>query len=302
MEAIEFWKLNGDLPNHSEYSGYWFDDVWKSKMAGGGGNKKRCQYCTSGREFLYIRALQGHSRRNPIDPTLRDNVLNPDDFFEYIYHVGCAVSLHSITNSGLIAGGQNSSSERQTVFFTAVNPMNKNHKNPQELDLTKPRLASYKHKWKRLHGTVRISCNIYRTRIISITSDGSKGHGYHVQTARVRRTSSGRCICSNPGQNGRCFKIIEHSRIGMSRHLDSTTTQMVTIMVQFGRLTRSSWMKSVWSSLSMTDMGKAIWENPIETWMGENFQLGRLVRTPQKRMILISVCGWHQIGWKETKF
>ena len=41
------------------------------------------------------------------------------------------------------------------VFFTAVNPMNKNHKDPQELDLTKPRLALYKHKkWKRHQDTV----------------------------------------------------------------------------------------------------------------------------------------------------
>ena len=51
-------------------------------------------------------------------------------------------------NSGLIPGGQNSSSERETVFFTAVNPMHKNHKDPHELDLTKPRLASHKQKWK----------------------------------------------------------------------------------------------------------------------------------------------------------
>ena len=41
-----------------------------------------------------------------IDPTLQDNVLIPNNFFEYIYHIGCAVSLRSITNSGLIAGGQ----------------------------------------------------------------------------------------------------------------------------------------------------------------------------------------------------
>ena len=27
--------------------------------------------------------------------------------------------------------------------------MNKDHRDPQELDLTKPRLASYKQKWKR---------------------------------------------------------------------------------------------------------------------------------------------------------
>ena len=125
-------------------------------MTGGGGNKKRFQYCTypSGQEILYLRGLQGHSGRNPIDPTLQDNVLIPNKFVEYIYHIGCAVSLHSITNSGLIAGGQNSSSERQTVFFTAVNPMHKNHQDPKELDLTKPRLASYHKKWKKHQDTV----------------------------------------------------------------------------------------------------------------------------------------------------
>ena len=81
-------------------------------------------------------------------------MLIPNNFFEYIYHIGCAVSLHSITNSGLIAGGQISSREIQTVFFTAVNPMNKDHRDPQELDLTKPRLASNKQKWKRHQDTV----------------------------------------------------------------------------------------------------------------------------------------------------
>ena len=55
-------------------------------MAGGGGNKKRFQYCTdpSGQEILYLRALQGHSRRNLIDPTLQDNALIPNNLFEYI--------------------------------------------------------------------------------------------------------------------------------------------------------------------------------------------------------------------------
>ena len=83
------------------------------------------------KKFFTFRALQGHSGRNPIDPSLQDNVLIPNNFFEYIYHIGCAVNLHSITNSGLIAGGQNSSRDRQTVFFTAVNPMHKNHQTIQ---------------------------------------------------------------------------------------------------------------------------------------------------------------------------
>ena len=73
----------------------------------------------------------------------------------------------------------------------------------------------------------RIMCSIYWTRIISITSDGSKSHGYHLQIAWLRRTSSWRSICWNPGKNGRCSQIIENSQIWVSRHLDSsTTTQM----------------------------------------------------------------------------
>ena len=153
---IEFWRLKDDLRKRFEYSQYWSDDLWKNKMAGGGGNKKRLQYCTdpSGQEILHFRALQGHSGRNSSDPSLQRNVLIPNNFFEYINHAGCAVNLHSVTNSGLIAGGQKSSRDRQTVFFTAVNPMHKNHQNPKELDLTKPRLASHKQKWKVHQDTV----------------------------------------------------------------------------------------------------------------------------------------------------
>ena len=148
--AIEFWRLKDNLRNKFEYSQFWSDDVWKSKMAGGSGNKKRFPYCTdpSGKEILYLRALHGHSGRHPIDPALQDNVLIPNNVFQYIYHIGCAVSSHS-TKSGLIAGGQNSSRERQTVYFTPVNPMNKEHKDRYEIDFTAPRLAWYKQKTRK---------------------------------------------------------------------------------------------------------------------------------------------------------
>ena len=33
-----------------------------------------CCTDSSGQEILYLRGLQGHSGRNPIDPTLQDNV------------------------------------------------------------------------------------------------------------------------------------------------------------------------------------------------------------------------------------
>ena len=121
-------------------------------MARGGGNKKIFQYCTdSSGEILYLGALQGHSGRNLID----NLHLIPDDFFEYIYHVGCAINLHSITNSGLIPGGQNLS-KRQTVFFLLVDPMNKEHKDPEKIDLEAPRLARYMHTaWKKHQNTVQ---------------------------------------------------------------------------------------------------------------------------------------------------
>ena len=98
--------------------------------------------------ILHLRALQCHSGRNPIDPSHQYNVLIPDNISEYIYHIGCAINLHSITNSGLIPGGQNLGKERQTLFFTAVNPMDKKHTDPYKIVLLH----------HVLHGTSRKTC------------------------------------------------------------------------------------------------------------------------------------------------
>ena len=162
IKLIEFWRLKDCLRYEFENSQPWSDNMWKSKMAGGGGNKKRFQYCTdpSGQEILYLRALQGHSGRNLIDPSLQDNVLVPNDFFEYIYHIGCAINLHSITNSGLIPGGQ-ILSKRQTVFLTSVDPMHKEHRDPKKL--------TWKH--RVLHGTIRRSGRNIKTLCIGSTSN-----------------------------------------------------------------------------------------------------------------------------------
>ena len=84
--------------------------MWKSTMA------KKAEE-TSGQEILCFRALQGHSGRNPIDPSFKDNVLIPNDFFEYIYHIGCAINLHSIINSGLIPGGQNFEQKTDGILY-----------------------------------------------------------------------------------------------------------------------------------------------------------------------------------------
>ena len=145
--------------------------------------------------------------------------------------------------------------------------------------------------------------SVHWTRITSITNDSSKGHGYHLQTAWVRRSGSRCSICTHPGKNGRCSTIFWK--------FQNRNVQDIWI-----RLPRHEWPKS-WSSmedpvvplernlyghpLTGLFMWTAIWENPIEVRLGEGFQLGMLIRTPWKMVLLICVCGWHQIRWKETK-
>ena len=152
--AIEFLRIKDSLQKHVLYCHRWSDDKWKKTMARGGG-KKRDQYCTdSSRIILYLRALQGHSGRSFIDPTLQDNVIL-SNFFQNIYHVGCTINLRSI-NSGLIPGGQNLSN-RQTMYFLPVDPMDKNHVDTDTIDLNAPRHAQYIHKaWKKLKNNTEI--------------------------------------------------------------------------------------------------------------------------------------------------
>ena len=150
---------------------------------GGGGAKRRYQYCTDDSGIIvYFRALQGHSGRSLIVPSLQDNVVIQSGFFQHIYHIGCAFNLHSIINSGLIPGGQNSS-KKQTVFFLPVDPRGKNHKDPEKIDLSVPRRAQYLHNaWKRhqdavywvdINLAIRKGLIFYQTRSNAIILQGT---------------------------------------------------------------------------------------------------------------------------------
>ena len=123
---------NGHLEN-----GY---QLWQK----GGGAKKRFQYCVnpnSSNQFLYLRAIQGHSGDNAIDPSLQDNALLPKGFTEYIYHVWNASEVNSIQRNGLIPEKEKASRKEDKVF-TTVNPMedgNGMEGNSKRLDETKDR-------------------------------------------------------------------------------------------------------------------------------------------------------------------
>ena len=103
----------------------------------------------------------------------------------------------------------------------------------------------------------------------------------------------------DPSQNGRCSKIVENFKIGMSRHMDSSTTShMAKIMVQYGRSSRSSWKESVRSSFGRTLMGKAIWENPFEIRLGEGFSIGNAYSYTVKKDYSYQ-CMWMTSNWLE---
>ena len=153
--AIQFWRIKFYLRNHHSQIQLWSDERWKSCFAAGGGSKRRYQYCSdnSGTIF-YLRALQGHSGHNLIDPTLQVNVIIQRGIFHHINHIGCAFNLHSVSNNGLMLGGQ-ASSRRQTVFFLPVDPRVESHRDPEHIDFSVPRRAQYVHSaWKKLQDAV----------------------------------------------------------------------------------------------------------------------------------------------------
>ena len=67
----------------------------------------------------------------------------------YIYNTGNANEIHSIIKGGLTPGGRSLGKDRQSVFFTAVNPMDSNQVLEEvQYDLDKPRITVYKNTWK----------------------------------------------------------------------------------------------------------------------------------------------------------
>ena len=181
--AVHFWRIKENLQSQFPQIPHWSDNRWKACLAARGGAKRRYQYCTDDSGIIvYLRALQGHSGRNLIDPSLQDNVVIGTGIFHYIYHIGCAFNLHSIINNGLIPGGQDLS-RRQTVFFLPIDPRDESHKDPEHIDFSVPRRARYVHNaWKRHQDAVfwvdidiaiREELTFYQTRSNAIILQGT---------------------------------------------------------------------------------------------------------------------------------
>ena len=259
--AIEFYRIEFYLRNHSSQVQHWSDDRWKACLAAGGGSKRRYQYCSGETgKILYFRALQGHSGNNLIDPTLQDNVVIGSGIFHYIYHIGCAFNLHSIINNGLILGGQDLS-RRLTVFFLSIDPRDKNHKDPEYIDFSVPRRARCVHSaWKKhqdavfwfdINLAIREGLTFYQTRSNAIILQGTLP-AYCIP--KVERLKTGEVLyerpCLSPRPPPKISLRHDHDWTRGNDQLGSTVEQQpVGKLVQqsFGEVQRVKLSKSTQS-------------------------------------------------------
>ena len=167
------------------------------------------------------------------------------------------------------------------------------------------KMLSWKQSTKKYKGRVVLRCDILKDdsgsyaaftepRIISITNDSSKIMDVISRLpgcAAVSAYTQVKWMHPNcwkfPHRNVQTFGFVYHDTNGQNHAVwkvqSSFLSEICTVI------------------LCRTVMGNSIWGNPIATQLEVGSQMEMLVRTPWKRVILICVCGWHQIGWKETK-
>ena len=138
--AIEFWSLKDYLRKR-------VCNVNIGLMRYGRAN---CKVIPQDKKF-YLRALLGQDAI-PLIQHSKDNVFS-EQFLRV--HLSCRMCNQFTYHHKfrIVPGGQHLS-DRQTVFCTSVDPMNKELRDPNIIDLEAPRLAWYKQKWKNHQNTV----------------------------------------------------------------------------------------------------------------------------------------------------
>ena len=134
-----------------EGAGIFSDSQWLSIILRGS-NKPRFQYFLDLNEnLMYVRAIQGHSGEAMVYPDMLNDVAIPFGWKEYLCHVEGSFTLHSNMQAVLIAVGKDTKEGRQSVFFTALDPLSDEPDEEYE-DSTKPRKVHYKNKWRVTQG------------------------------------------------------------------------------------------------------------------------------------------------------
>ena len=83
--AVEFWRLKAESTSSFQQSPHWSVQLWLNHLESGGAHKKNSSFVLTGEDnsVIYLRAIQGHSGENYVDPSWFDTVLIPDCFFEF---------------------------------------------------------------------------------------------------------------------------------------------------------------------------------------------------------------------------
>ena len=107
------------------------------------------------------------------------HVAFPHKWKEFLFHIGCSFYVTSILKSGLIAGGRESKEERQTIFFTPLNPFGDNPEEEEPSDdLSKLRKVHHHSKWTHtqdaVYGVTSARAQDKGLRILHLQSDFSK--------------------------------------------------------------------------------------------------------------------------------
>ena len=171
--AIRFDDLAANVKAKFGGTSQWSIEAWVAFLAKGGGPKKRFQYCLNPKSSKHF---QGHSGGTLVDPTLQDNVLLPDDFAKCIYHIGNAHDMHSIIWCGLTPGGKSLKRDRQSVFYTAANPMYAIQDLEEvQYDLHQPRITVCKNT-RRIHQNTVYWCNLKLAHRNGLQFDQTRSH------------------------------------------------------------------------------------------------------------------------------
>ena len=151
----------------------------------------------------------------------------------------------------------------------------------------------------------RVLRSIYWSRIFSISNDSRQNHGYHLQFAWLRMDKQQtQYQAFTQGESGRCFT--NYWKIPKSECPDMwirlTTTQMAENHGPVWK-TQSFLLKRICMVILWQDcFGKGnLRKILLKHGWERGFQIGNVsLFNPWKRIVLICVCGWHKIGWKEA--
>ena len=248
--AIEFWRLKDDLQNK-----FWVLSilVWWC-MEEHHGRRRRQQekisiLCWFVRTRNSLPSSSPRSFRTQSHWSLFTGQCINSEQFLWV-HLS-----YWITNSGLIPGGQ-ILSNRQTVFFLPVDPMDKQHKDPETVDLKAPRLAQYLHKaWKK-----------HKTRCIGSTSDLLKRKDW--SSIRRDRAPSSFTIHSQPVASRRLFRW---------KLEKSYTKKYLNYLDRLRRFPWNNWMKELGSKVA----GQAESSQPTQPNPNPIYRTRRPVMTEQ---------------------